>query len=97
MFCNNSKNILILVEKMRIDYYVAVVKSPKGAQANRERWFPSPKGVIKINVDASFNFNFRTSTVGAVARKSELAITFSAVSTIDNIETPLQAELYVIL
>ena len=97
MFCRNSKSILRLAEKMRVDYFGAVIESSKAAQANREIWFPPPRGIIKINVDASFNSNLRTSTVGAVARKLAETITFSTVSTIDNIETPLQAELCAIL
>ena len=36
MYCRNSKSILMLAEKMRLDYNVAVAKTPKDAPANKE-------------------------------------------------------------
>ena len=82
---------------MRLEYNVAIVKRPKKAPTNREGWFPPPKGIIKINVDASYNYNSRTSTIGAVARDSDSVVIFSAVSAIEDVEVPLQAEIYAIL
>ena len=97
MFCRSSKSILTLAEKMRFEYNDAIVKRPKEIPASREGWFPLPRGIIKINVDASYNYNSRTSTIGAVARDSDSVVIFSAVSAIEDVEVPLQAEIYAIL
>ena len=97
LLCRNSNAILTLAEKMRREYHDAIDKNPTEATVNREGWHPPPRGIIKINVDASFTSSTRTTTVGAVARDSDSAVMFSAVSTIDDIKVSLQSELYPIL
>ena len=60
-------------------------------------WCPPPRGIIKINVDASFSSTARISTLGAVASNSEAEVGFWAITRIEEVESPIQAELYAIL
>ncbi|XVF59440.1 hypothetical protein PTKIN_Ptkin07bG0276100 [Pterospermum kingtungense] len=61
------------------------------------RWEPPMEGYIKINVDAALQVHSSSATVGVVFRDNAGVIQGSAATSLQNICSPLAAELLAIL
>ncbi|XVE93092.1 hypothetical protein REPUB_Repub01dG0160300 [Reevesia pubescens] len=60
-------------------------------------WDPPPKGVIKINVDASFYLEDKIAKLGVIARVADGQVIFSTATSRANTTYALVGELYAIL
>ncbi|XVF23500.1 hypothetical protein REPUB_Repub13aG0044100 [Reevesia pubescens] len=70
----------------------SISHGPEGSQS----WLPPQPGVIKINVDASFDSYTLNAGLGLVARNWEGNVLFSAVTRMDHIQSSLFAEVLAI-
>ena len=64
---------------------------------NIEVWQGSTNNSIKLNIDASFDVRTAVTGLGVVARDEKGDVKLSAVARMDNIQSPLYAEVMAIL
>ena len=96
MVCRSPKSLLVMIERMGMEFKEANSDQPREEQMIREVWRPPPRGLLKINVDASYNSKDCLCTVGTVVRNLDAEVCFSVVARFEGVQSSLQAELYAI-
>ena len=95
--CTSPVRINDMSTRMRDEFKVALVRPNSNVQDSRRRWIPPPRNKHKINVDAGFSYNSGTATLGVVVKDMNAVVSLSAVTKLESICSPLQAELNAIL
>ena len=95
--CKNPSTLGLLAVKLAEDFKEYNTVGREAGQRNTEDWLPPPRRNYKLNVDASYDSASRKASFGAVLRDASSKVQIAAVSKVEDVDSPLQAELMAIL
>ena len=82
---------------MMEDFNASMVMSNVGETINRRPWQPPLRLQHKINVDAAYSTITKEASLGVVVRDMRAEVCLSTVARIEDIVSPIQAEIKAIL
>ena len=95
--CSVPAGLTMLATKMREDFNASMVMFNVGDTINWRPWQPLLGDQYKINVDAAYSATTKEASLGVVVRDMKAELCLSAVARLEDIVSPLQAEIKAIL
>ena len=96
-FSSLPADLVRKASRMQGDFGYEMTRNEKVETASATGWKKPPSGSIKLNVDAAFATVVKEARLGLVIRDSRGEVLWSAVKRVDQVYSPLQAELLAIL
>ncbi|XWS52260.1 hypothetical protein CRYUN_Cryun11dG0053300 [Craigia yunnanensis] len=95
--CRSPMNLGVLSTKLAEDFKGIASANTGDGQRILEDCQPSPRSYYKLNLDASYEYASGIASMGAVVRDAEAHVCLAALTRVEGVVSPFQAEIMTIL